>query len=304
MAPANGTGLISFPTTGGSGPAGDGGVDDPLLHYSEPPSPVAEAPRARREPAESLPRRAAAAWRWLVHGPPRQPRYRSGYLTLIPLSDARLQPRRTRLMVGLGLLLALLIAGGVFVSVPRGVSIGTLDMHSTHMHFNGSTMNYRIILGAKVPVLNPNFFSARVTGNLSISFYDADAGWKAFGPVDVPARSFPSEVHVKVDASNLPGKYTAVVIGCCLNFPRKLIFFLTASFKVDYMMWSYDLPLVDSYFMLDCSDADADALGGGEGGDADGGGGGGGFPLPLRRVDAAAASAALRAGASNHGPGV
>lgn len=53
-----------------------------------------------------------------------------------------------------------------------------------------------------------------------------------FGPVDVPPRSFPSDVRVKVDASNLPGKYTAVVIGCCLNFPRRLIFFLTATFKV------------------------------------------------------------------------
>jgi hypothetical protein len=39
-------------------------------------------------------------------------------------------------------------------------------------------------------------------------------------------------VRAKVDASNLPGKYTAVVIGCCLNFPRRLIFFLTAAFKV------------------------------------------------------------------------
>jgi hypothetical protein len=39
--------------------------------------------------------------------------------------------------------------------------------------------NYRIVLGAKVPVYNPNFFRARVSGNLSVSFYDAAAGWKA-----------------------------------------------------------------------------------------------------------------------------
>jgi hypothetical protein len=144
-------------------------------------------------------------------------------------------------------------------------------------------------------------------------------------------------VRVKVDASNLPGKYTAVVIGCCLNFPRRLIFFLTATFKVggarargggpgpravaraaraaleragrphaagrrapvpstsrrlaprllrcrwtdgsparswapaaaqvNYMLWSYDLPLVDSYFMLDCSDANPLEGAGGAGGE-------------------------------------
>jgi hypothetical protein len=81
------------------------------------------------------------------------------------------------------------------------------------------------------PQLNPNYFTARISGNLSISFYDAAAGWEDFGPIDVPPRSFPATVKVKVDASNLPGKYTAVVIGCCLNFPRRLIFFLTATFK-------------------------------------------------------------------------
>jgi hypothetical protein len=57
-----------------------------------------------------------------------------------PLSDARLQPRRTRLMIGLSLLLALALAAGVFVTVPRGVTIGTLNMHSIRMHFNASTM--------------------------------------------------------------------------------------------------------------------------------------------------------------------
>jgi len=30
---------------------------------------------------------------------------------------------------------------------------------------------------------------------------------------------------------------------------------LTATFKVHYWLWQYDLPLVDSYFMLDCSNA-------------------------------------------------
>lgn len=118
-------------------------------------------------------------------------------------------------------------------------------------------MNYRIVLGVKIPVNNPNYFAAALSGNLSVSFYDADAGSAAFGPTAVAPRAAGAPLQVKVDASNLPGSYTAVVIGCCLNFPRKLIFFLTARFRVRYFAWAYDLPLVDSYFMLDCGDAAA-----------------------------------------------
>jgi hypothetical protein len=53
-----------------------------------------------------------------------------------PRSAPRLCPRASRAQ----LLLALLLAAGVFIAVPRGVSVGTLDMHSIRMHFNASTM--------------------------------------------------------------------------------------------------------------------------------------------------------------------
>jgi hypothetical protein len=92
------------------------------------------------------------------------------------------------------------------------------------------------VLGAKVPVINPNYYSASVSGNLSISYYDVAAGWQDFS-ASIPARSFPTPVRVRVDASNLPGKYTAVVIGNCLNFPRRIIFFLTAAFRVRLHVW-------------------------------------------------------------------
>lgn len=77
--PDIGSGLIRFPTSVNTPSPGNtnDGLDDPLL-YSEPPSPIAEEPTA-----DTWNKRAAAAWRRLVHGPPRQPRYRSGYLTLM-----------------------------------------------------------------------------------------------------------------------------------------------------------------------------------------------------------------------------
>ena len=44
----------------------------------------------------------------------------------------------------------------------------------------------------------------RVSGELSISFYDIVAGTKILKPVKIPARSSPHHIEVDVDASNLP----------------------------------------------------------------------------------------------------
>lgn len=55
------------------------------------------------------------------------------------------------------LLLSLLAVTSVFLLVPRGVSVGTIDVHSTKMTFNSTTKTYRIILQAEVPVYNPNY---------------------------------------------------------------------------------------------------------------------------------------------------
>jgi hypothetical protein len=51
---------------------------------------------------------------------------------------------------------------------------------------------------------------ASVSGNLTVSFYDAEAGWGALGPALLPARTNPQMLSVKVDASNLPQRYTRV----------------------------------------------------------------------------------------------
>eukprot|EP00879_Flechtneria_rotunda_P026473 GHRR01028228.1.p1 GENE.GHRR01028228.1~~GHRR01028228.1.p1 ORF type:complete len:227 (+),score=75.36 GHRR01028228.1:747-1427(+) len=175
------------------------------------------------------------------------------------VADARLRPRRTKLLVSSLLLLALLAVAGVFVLVPRGVSVGSIEVHSTRMTFNATTLNYRIVLQADVPIYNPNYLKVSVTGNLTVSFFDAEAGWAAIGPVTLPARLNPSisnqTLSVTVDASNLPRKYTAVVYTQCFNFPRQLIFFLLGTFKASYLGYETQLPKIDTYFMLDCSGA-------------------------------------------------
>jgi hypothetical protein len=53
--------------------------------------------------------------------------------------------------------LALLAITGVFLLVPRGINVGTIEVHSTKMTFNSTTKTYRIILQADVPIYNPNY---------------------------------------------------------------------------------------------------------------------------------------------------
>lgn len=55
-------------------------------------------------------------------------------------------------------MLAVMATVGVFLMVPRGVSVGSIDIHSTRMTFNSTTLTYRIILQADVPINNPNYF--------------------------------------------------------------------------------------------------------------------------------------------------
>lgn len=54
-------------------------------------------------------------------------------MTLIPLSDARLQPQSTRLSILHFLAFAAIIAAAVFVLVPRGISVGDISVHAGEM---------------------------------------------------------------------------------------------------------------------------------------------------------------------------
>eukprot|EP00878_Enallax_costatus_P021111 GHUV01022342.1.p1 GENE.GHUV01022342.1~~GHUV01022342.1.p1 ORF type:complete len:199 (+),score=11.48 GHUV01022342.1:381-977(+) len=155
---------------------------------SDPPTPTLSP--LREERLSWVSSVTSNIWRRLH--PPAPAPYESQYLTLIPLSDARLRPRQTKLIVSSLLLLAVTAVVCVFLAVPRGVSIGSIDVHSTKMTFNSTTLTYRIILQADVPVYNPNYLKVSVIGSVSVSFFDAEAGWSDVGPVTVAARTEPT----------------------------------------------------------------------------------------------------------------
>ena len=79
----------------------------------------------------------------------------SGYLTLIPLSDARLQPRDTRLTAAFLLLFACVVAGAVFVVVPRGVSVGEISVKADRMSWNTTKASAELALsGCWLPAIS------------------------------------------------------------------------------------------------------------------------------------------------------
>ncbi|KAG2490223.1 hypothetical protein HYH03_011348 [Edaphochlamys debaryana] len=182
----------------------------------------------------------------------------SNYLTLIPLSDERLRPRHTTLLVSCLLLLAFALAGGVFVVVPRGVTVGSIQVRSSHMSFNTSKSTYQIILTATIPIFNPNYLPVQVSGDLVVSFYDQQAGLTSLEPMQIPARAFPQVLTVDMDASSVPQQYLFTIYTQCFTFPERIIFFLTGKLKSRFLGWVLAIPDIDNYFIISCSSTTAE----------------------------------------------
>jgi hypothetical protein len=70
----------------------------------------------------------------------KRPQLTSGYLTLIPLSDSRLKPRNTRLIIGAAILLCVASVCIVFFTVARGVTVGTIEVVNSTISFSESTL--------------------------------------------------------------------------------------------------------------------------------------------------------------------
>ncbi|GLC33038.1 hypothetical protein PLESTF_000134900 [Pleodorina starrii] len=217
--------------------------------------------------------RAPAAWLSRILGQRSPPPVQSNLLTLIPLTDDRLKPRHTACLVSCLLLLAVALAAGVFIAVPRGVTVGSIQVRSSRMSFNTSKSTYQIILTATIPIFNPNYMpvvrcvpsgslpvrspsgSVQVSGDLVVSFYDQQAGTTGLEPVSIPARAFPEVITVDMDASSVPQEYLFTIYTQCFTFPERIIFFLTGKLTSRYLGWTFTLPDIDNYFIISCTNA-------------------------------------------------
>lgn len=178
----------------------------------------------------------------------------SGYLTLIPLSDARLQPRDNRLTAAFLAGFALFIAAVVFISVPRSVSVGEIRIAADRMSWNTSKASYQLRLVATLPVNNPNYLGASIEGELKVLFYLAEAGRATIAPTPLRPRAIPKLVHAEIDASDVPADYILSILSQCSTFPEVLVFFLKGKIRARYL-WQYQhLATIDTYFMINCKD--------------------------------------------------
>lgn len=62
----------------------------------------------------------------------------------------------------LQMMFAVLAAVGVFLLVPRGISVGEVELQSDHMSWNTTKGTYQLKLLAKIPVYNPNYMKVNI----------------------------------------------------------------------------------------------------------------------------------------------
>lgn len=177
----------------------------------------------------------------------------SGYLTLIPLSDAR-QTRDTHLTATFLLLFALAVGLLVFLSVPRSITTGEVHVRANRMSWNTTKSTYQLKLEVQLPIYNPNYlpFGTSVEGDIKVYFYSTEAGKKQLDPIALPPRQNPTMVEFSLDASDVPSDYILAILTQCSTFPEQLIFFLKGRLEAKHMFRRQRLPLVNTYFIVDC----------------------------------------------------
>jgi len=152
------------------------------------------------------------------------------------------------------LLVALVVAGAVYMAVPRSISLGNISIEADKLAWNESKAFYELRLLSTIPLNNPNFFPVDVEGHLEILFYDAEAGSKKIKTHRIPSRSNPFNLQVQVDASGVPKDYILSIVSQCSTFPHVLTFFLQGKVSVRHFLLPRQdsLPSIDTYFMIDC----------------------------------------------------
>ncbi|XP_043530962.1 transmembrane protein 106A [Chiloscyllium plagiosum] len=99
-------------------------------------------------------------------------------VALIPYSDQRLQPQRTKLYVAVAVLISLLISGlAIFFLFPRSIKVEHVGIKSAYI--TDDTTNYKVILKITniINVTNYNFYSISITDlNVQIVFFNEVLG--------------------------------------------------------------------------------------------------------------------------------
>ncbi|CAL9702493.1 unnamed protein product [Knipowitschia caucasica] len=174
-------------------------------------------------------------------------------VALIPYSDQRLRPQRTKLYVVLSVVLCLLASSLVaFFLFPRPVLVVYDGVHSVDVHFDEAEQIVLMKLTSTLNFSNPNFFSVLVQSlSCQVLYMKTVVGSSQMNNVTTVQPLSQSQVNYTVNVEI--GRTSAYVYTFC-TMPIKvhnIVLFMQTSVKTSHMVRTSQNNL-ESYPYIDC----------------------------------------------------
>lgn len=174
-------------------------------------------------------------------------------VALIPYSDQRLRPQRTKLYVVLSVVLCLLASGlGSFFLFPRSVVVAFDGVRSVTVNFDPAEQRVLMKLTSTVNFSNPNFFSALVQSlSCQVLYMKTVVGTTQMDNVTTILPLSKAQVNYTVNVeigSSAPFVYTICTMPSAVH---NILVFMQLSVKTSYMLRTSQNNL-ESYNYLDC----------------------------------------------------
>ncbi|KAM3617969.1 uncharacterized protein V6R79_013389 [Siganus canaliculatus] len=175
-------------------------------------------------------------------------------VALIPYSDQRLQPQRTKLYVSLSVVLCLLASSLVaFFLFPRAVVVVDDGIHSVSVRFDHINMRVQMNMTSTLNLTNPNFFSVLVQSVTCQVFYQKVV--IGTHQLDNATTLLPlSEKQVNYTVSVEIGSSARYVYAFCTMPSIKvhnIVVYMQTSVKTSYMVRTSQNSL-EAYRYIDC----------------------------------------------------
>ncbi|XP_035689462.1 transmembrane protein 106B-like [Branchiostoma floridae] len=177
-------------------------------------------------------------------------------VALIPYSDNRLKPRRTKLYVFIAVFITLLACGLlIFFLMPREVQVSNNHIKKIDVHVNKTQGTVWIYMESEVNVTNWNFFPVTMGSmSLQVLYHETVVGKSLTTATDmVPIRAH-KQVKVSVNTTFDDSKDLGYVAELCSNpidWVHHLFLQLQITCSTSYLSHSENLTLTD-YEYVDC----------------------------------------------------
>ncbi|KAM4737197.1 transmembrane protein 106C-like [Anableps anableps] len=175
-------------------------------------------------------------------------------VALIPYSDQRLQPQRTKLYVVLSVVVCLLASMLVaFFLFPRSVVVVDAGIRSVTVHFNHSNMKVLMNIMSTLNFSNPNFFSVLVQSvSCQVLYMKTVVGTQQLDNATTIQPLSHSQVNYTVSVeigSNAPYVYAFCTMPSIKV--HNIVVFMQISVKTSYMVRTSQNSL-EAYHYIDC----------------------------------------------------